>query len=290
MAAERAFVDLHTHTTASDGTDAPADLVAKADAAELAAVAVTDHDTLAGLDQALEAGRSLEVDVVSGCELAAATEWGELHILGLWLPRRPHALLERLAWLRRRRAERNAGIVDKLRALGLEITMEDVLAEAGGASVGRPHIAAALLRKGYVRDRKEAFQAYLGKQGRAYLPKVTLEAEDAVRLLREEGATVSLAHPLLWKAPPGWLEGQVAHLADCGLDAIEAWHSEHSEDDVRVCLGLARKYGLAVTGGSDYHGANKPTISLGRGHGGLRVSVGVYRELQERRARAGLPV
>ena len=162
-------------------------------------------------------------------------------------------------------------------------------AEAKGESVGRPHIAAVLVRKNYVRDPGEAFRVYLGCKGKAYLPKAVLEPEDGVALLARLGATVSLAHPLLWKAPEGWLEKMLGRLKDCGLDAIEAYHSEHSQQDVRTCLALAKRFGLGVSGGSDYHGANKPAISLGKGYGGLFVGWNILEDLLARRRAAGLP-
>ena len=283
------LVDLHTHTRASDGTDSPAQLMAKAAEADLKAIAITDHDTLAGLDEAAVAGRELGVELIRGCEVSTSTERGELHILGLWLPEQPEALLQELALLREKRGIRNEGIVRKLQDLGLDICMEEVLAAAKGESVGRPHIADVLLRKGYAKDIREVFKEYLGNYGKAYLPKEVLEPQRIVRLLSDLGATVSLAHPLLWKGPPGWLEAQVAHLKDCGLNAIEAWHSEHSEADVRTCLALAKRFDLGISGGSDYHGTNKPAIQLGRGYGGLRVGESVLDDLRARRIRMGLP-
>lgn len=290
MNLEQKFVDLHTHSTASDGTDSPTTLVTAAKAAGLAAIALTDHDTVAGLEEAQAAGRKLGMDVVRGCEISCSTEHGHLHILGLWLPVDAKPLEERLSWLRQQRDARNVNILRKLQELGLSVSMDEVLAEAKGESVGRPHIATVLLRKGYVGDKKEAFRKYLGNEGKAYVPRTVLTPEESVRLLSSLGATVSLAHPLLRKLPWDWLEAMVAHLKDCGLDAIEAYHSEHSEAQTRACLELARRHGLAVSGGSDYHGANKPSIALGRGYGSLRVSVQLFEDLRRRRQAVGLPV
>lgn len=177
------LIDLHTHSLASDGTDSPSALVEKAHAAGLAALAVTDHDTLSGLEEAEATGRSLGISVIRGCELSTGTEHGEMHILGLWLPREAKPLQERLVFLRRKRAERNALIVEKLRGLGLAISMDDVREAARGESVGRPHIADVLLRKGYAKDSRQAFQEYLGSRGKAFVPKEVLEPEAAVRLL-----------------------------------------------------------------------------------------------------------
>lgn len=283
------LVDLHTHTSASDGTDSPAQLMANAHAAGLAAVAVTDHDTLSGLEEAAEAGSHLGVELIRGCELSTGTELGEMHILGLWLPHNPAPLLESLTYLRHKRRERNVRIVEKLRDLGLDVSMEEVREAAKGESVGRPHIADVLVRKNYVRDSREAFRIYLGCGGKAYFPKEVLRPEEGVSLLAGLGATVCLAHPLLRKSPSGWLDSFVARLKEHGLTAIEAWHSEHSEADVRTCLALAKRFGLGVCGGSDYHGGNKPGIRLGVGYGGLRVSKAVLEALKARRREAGLP-
>ena len=284
------FIDLHTHSSASDGTDSPAQLVVKAHAAGLAAVAITDHDTLSGLEEAQQAGRDLGIEVVRGCEISTGTELGELHILGLWLPENPRILLEKLCWLREKRGERNVGIVKKLQDLGYEISMEEVLAAAKGESVGRPHIAEVLIRKGFAKDARQVFKEFLGSRGKAYLPKAVLEPEESVSLLASSGATVCLAHPLLWKAPAGWMDSMVARLKDYGLSAIEAYHSEHSEADVRTCLALAKRFDLGVSGGSDYHGSNKPTIRLGQGYGGLRVNQSVLAALKQRRLDAGLGI
>ena len=225
-----------------------------------------------------------------GCEISTGTELGELHILGLWLPENPQPLLEKLRWLREMRAERNTGIVKKLQDLGYDISMEEVLAAAKGESVGRPHIAAVMLRKGFAKDPRQVFKEFLGSRGKAYLPKTVLEPDESVRLLASMGATVCLAHPLLWKAPAGWLDSMVARLKEYGLSAIEAYHSEHSEADVRTCLALAKRFDLGVSGGSDYHGSNKPTIRLGQGYGGLRVSSAVLEDLKDRRSSAGLHI
>ena len=279
------LIDLHTHTLASDGTDSPSALVEKAHAGGLVAVAVTDHDTVAGLDEAEEAGRDLGIRVIRGCELSTHTEYGEVHILGLWLPRDASPLEDQLGYLRRKRCERNRGIVEKLRALGLDISLEEVRATAAG-SVGRPHIAAVLVAKGYVRDVGQAFRDYLGFYGKAYLPKEVLEPDVAVQLLAGLGATVSLAHPLLQKYPVPWLEGLVEKLSGYGLTAIEAWHSEHSDADTRLCVEWARRFGLGLSGGSDYHGKNKPNHHMGYGHGNLGETM---EKLEARRRAHGLP-
>lgn len=285
---DRSLVDLHTHSTASDGTDSPAALVDRARELGLAAIALTDHDTLAGLAEAEQAGRERGLGVIRGCEISTRSEAGEHHILGLWIPAKADALDSWLDALRRRRNERNAEMVARLRALGFDITLEEVRARASG-SVGRPHMAAVLAAKGYARDVASAFRDYLGADGRAYVPKRAPAPEEAVRLLAGMGATAVLAHPFLNGATPASVEALTRRLADCGLTAIEAWHSGHSEADTRHCVELAKRLDLGLTGGSDYHGANKPGIRLGTGYGGLRVPVAVLEALQQRRRAGGLP-
>lgn len=282
------LVDLHTHSTASDGTDSPAALVARARGLGLAAIALTDHDTLAGLAHAEQAAREQGIEVIRGCEISTRSEAGEHHILGLWIPARAEALDSWLDAVRRRRNERNAEMVARLRALGFDITLEEVRARASG-SVGRPHMAAVLAAKGYARDVASAFRNYLGSDGKAYVPKRVPPPEEAVRLLAGMGATPVLAHPFLNAAAAAAVEALTRRLAACGLAAIEAWHSGHSEADTRRCVELAERFDLGLSGGSDYHGANKPGIRLGTGHGGLRVPVSALEALRQRRRARGLP-
>ena len=290
------FIDLHSHSTASDGSDAPAELVRKAAAAKLAAIALTDHDTTSGLDEAVHEGRQRGIEVIRGCELGVRCEHGELHILGLWLPEGEDGVTPldaTLAELRDHRAIRNRRIAAQLRTCGVDIEYAEVEAISGGESVSRLHFARILHDKGYVATPQEAFARYIGPGGRAYVAKETLSPTDGVALLHSVGATVALAHPMLFRYPGNgfaeWLDDTVADLKRHGLDAIEAYHSEHSQADTRRCVDMAARHGLALTGGSDYHGAGKPGISLGRGRGGLRVTTTVLDDLKERRRRQGLP-
>jgi predicted metal-dependent phosphoesterase TrpH len=289
------LVDLHTHTTASDGTDTPSELVRAAVAAGLAAVAVTDHDTVAGLDEAEAAGaeaagRGQAIEVIRGCELSTGSVCGELHILGLWLPRNVETLEAALKIARERRGMRNRLIVDKLTALGLPMDYDAVLAEAGGEAVGRPHIARAMVRRGHVPDARTAYDRYLRSGAPAFVPKETLSAPEAVRLLADLGATAALAHPLLVRAPRSELEACIVDLRAHGLTALEAFHADHSQADEAYVRALARRLGLCITGGSDYHGRLKPAVKLGRGRGGMRVGPDVLEALKQMRLDQGLPV
>ena len=284
------FVDLHTHTQASDGSDSPAALVRLAAAKGLRAVAITDHDTVAGLDEAEEEGRACGIEVVRGCEVSTASPYGEIHILGLWLPRQPTALENVLGDLRHHRQTRNQIIVDKLQGQGFDICYEDVLNVAGGECVGRPHIAAVLMDKGYVPSIRDAFHSLLGQGGAAYTPRKILGLTEAVQLLSGLGATVCMAHPRLIRCPDAWLEATVQGLMPYGLTALEAYHSEHTDADQRHCVDLATRLGLDLSGGSDYHGTTKPGIGLGHGRGGLRVPYFVLEKLKHTRQQRGLPL
>jgi len=287
------FIDLHCHSTASDGSDEPAELVRKAAAADLAAIAVTDHDSLAGLDEAQRAAGGTQLEVIRGCEISARGEGGEMHILALWIPREhPNlsAFEGALQELREHRGTRNRIMVDRLRKLGCSLSYDDVLAEAGGESVGRPHIARVLLRRGYAKSVREVFTRYLGSKGSAYEPKKVLQPEEAVELIVSVGATAAIAHPKLIKASDTWLEATAVRLGACGVSALEAYHSEHSEADTRFCLALAARQGFALCGGSDYHGRLKPDIALGTGRGGLRVPWSLLEQLKRQRREHGLPV
>jgi predicted metal-dependent phosphoesterase TrpH len=287
------LIDLHCHSTASDGSDEPAELIRKAVDAGLAALAVTDHDSLAGLDEAQLAAGGTTLELIRGCEISARGEGGELHILGLWIPREhPNlsAFEGALRNLRDHRSTRNQIMVERLRKLGCSLDYDDVLAEAGGESVGRPHIAKVLMRRGYAKSVREVFTRYLGSKGSAYEPKKVLPPEEAVELLLSVGATAAIAHPKLIKASDAWLEATAVRLKACGVSAVEAYHSEHSEADTRFCLAFAARQGFALCGGSDYHGRLKPDIALGTGRGGLRVPESLLERLKGQRREKGLPV
>jgi hypothetical protein len=283
-------VDLHTHTTASDGTLEPAELVALAKEQGLEALAVTDHDTVAGLPEAMAKGRELDLEVVPGCELSAKTPEGELHILGLWLPERPQTLIQTMDELMRYRHDRNHIIIGMLQDLGLDVDYAQVQEIAGEGSVGRPHIARLLLDKGYVNSVQDAFDRYLGANGKAYAPKKILSPRDAVTLLKEEQATVILAHPKLLGKSMDEIESLVMEMKPWGLDGLEAYYSEQSPSETRGLLNIAERHELAVSGGSDFHGSVKPKIRLGTGKGNLHIPYSVVEALKARRREQGLPV
>ena len=248
-AASSSFVDLHSHSTASDGILPPDAVVAAAHAAGLRAFALTDHDTLAGVPLATVTGQALGVRVVPGVELSAHYGDGEIHVLALHVTRLD--LLEsRLETLRAGRHVRASLIVDRLRELGLDLTVDMVMKEAGDASVGRPHIARALIRAGSVRDFREAFDRYLGSGRPGFVAKERLEVKDAIAMTHEAGGLAIWAHP----GSDGRRE-RLEPLVEVGLDGVEVRHPSHLTEDVKRLGALADFFGLVRSGGSDWHGS-----------------------------------
>jgi 3',5'-nucleoside bisphosphate phosphatase len=259
------IVDLHTHSNASDGTFAPAEVVRLAKEGGLKAVALTDHDTTDGLAEAMAAGSALGVEVIPGVEVSARHTGDSMHILGYFIDYHDGALEDRLSVLKGARAERNPKIVAKLNDLGLKITMAQVESISGGGQVGRPHIARALMESGYVRTIQEAFDIYLRSGGKAYVPKFRFPPHEALAMIREARGVPVLAHPFtLGLGSSGALRNLLQELKAVGLAGIEVFYAEHTREQEALYLRLAREVGLLVTGGSDFHGLNKPEVALGR--------------------------
>ena len=262
-------IDLHTHTTASDGSLSPTQLVQKAREIGLAALAVTDHDTIGGLAEAAGAGRELGLEFVPGVELSVEDAGGRFHLLGYGFDPEFAELDEKLAALRRSRATRNTQMAEKMASLGLPVTMDDVrdAAQKHGEEaevIARPHFAQALINKGVVASVQEAFDKYLASGKPLYQPKEVLTPADAIALLHRAGGVAVMAHPGLIPLTEAALAERVASLqANAGLDGIEALYSQHSPADTERFLTLAGRRSLLVTGGSDFHGTPKPHVPLG---------------------------
>ena len=251
------FVDLHMHSTASDGSRAPADVVRAAKDAGLVAIALTDHDSVAGLPDAQTAGAACGLRIVNGVELSAVEGESETHLLGLHLRdtvRIEHAL-ESLRQMRQRRARQ---IVDRLVELGVKVTFEDVLTQAGIGALGRPHVARALVADGWATDARDAFDRYLGAGRPAYVAKEQLRMPDAIAMIHDAGGLAVLAHP----GGAGTRERLTA-LAALGLDGVEVKHPGHSPADTNRLLTLCEQLGLVVSGGSDWHGAADGPRTIG---------------------------
>ncbi|MDQ7857377.1 MAG: PHP domain-containing protein [Armatimonadota bacterium] len=247
-------IDLHTHTTASDGVLAPAALVEEARRWGVEVLAVSDHDTTAGLDEALGAGAALGVEVWPAVELSCDVEAGEVHMLGYFVDRTLDWFQALLSRLRDGRSLRARRMVERLAALGVPVEFDRVRQIAGEAAIGRPHVARALVEAGRVRTVAEAFDRFIGRHGPAYVERVKVTPLQAVDVIRAAGGLAVLAHP-------GWggQEGMVPALVAGGLDGIEVYHPDHTPDQVRAYAALAGRYGLLVTGGTDFHGGGLAT-------------------------------
>jgi len=252
-----AFVDLHTHTTASDGILAPEQVVEAAAAAGLEAIAITDHDTIDGVAAAETAGARLNVRIVPGVELSATVGDNEAHILALNVSSAAR-LSARLTALREMRVQRARLIVEKLNTAGVAITFDEVLAAAAGGAVGRPHVARVMIERGFATDLRDAFYRYLRAGGRAYVAKDKLSVRDAVEIAHEAGAVAIWAHP----AGTGRRE-RLEAMVESGLDGVEVLHPSHSSEDTMRLRALVDFFGLLPSGGSDWHGVNDAFRQLG---------------------------
>lgn len=268
------IIDLHIHSTASDGSLTPTEIVHRASRLGISTIAITDHDTLDGLEEGELAAQKYGIEFIRGCEVSTRHGIYDVHVIGLWIPKdlENHSeFMDAIQSLQEKRGRRNNRIIEKLQGLGISITMEDVKKLAGGDVVGRPHFAQFLKNIGLVRSVKEAFDEYLARDKKAYEPRKAITPHDAVQLFAKIGATVVLAHPALMPCSIEELDGLLKELIPLGLNALEAYHSSHSHKDERFLVELAAKHNLLLSGGSDFHGKSKPQIELGRGKGGLRV-------------------
>jgi len=258
------LIDLHVHSTASDGSYSPAEVVRQAKAGGLTAMALTDHDTVDGLPEAVAAGDRLGLEVIPGVEISAQFPGGTMHILGLYVDYHNGRLDERLAVLKQARIDRNPQIIAKLNALGIPITMARVEEISGGGQVGRPHIARALQEAGVVTSIQQAFDLYLKKGGKAYAGKFRFPPDQALTMIREAKGIPVLAHPFTLNLGSAYaLKNLVVQLKGQGLAGLEVFYSEHTPEQQALYLKLAQELNLLITGGSDYHGLNKPEITLG---------------------------
>ena len=276
------WVDLHLHTTASDGVLSPSEIVRYAREQGLQAVAITDHDTIEGNAEALDEGAKSGLEVISGVEISAQFDLGSMHILGFFIDIGNTALKERLSLLQETRAQRNPKMVEKLRELGVELSYDEILHASGGGQVGRPHFAQVLLRKGYVNTVQEAFDRYLGKGAPAYVNKFRFDPEEAMGLIREAGGIPVLAHAFTLHIPsPHQLDALLGELVRSGLMGIEVFYPEHTKDQISLYKGLAQKHDLLVTGGSDYHGIEGDKAEIGIGSQGMKLSYSMVEAMKE---------
>ncbi|MDD2598911.1 MAG: PHP domain-containing protein [Kiritimatiellae bacterium] len=270
------MIDLHMHSTFSDGSETPEQLVASARQLGLTAIALTDHDNMAGVPEFMDACRREGITAFSGVEISAALDEeyaaSTLHILGYGLDPYNQQLRELLGRVLDGRAWRNEQIMAKLAKIGVALDWGAVQALATEDVVGRPHIAKALVNGNYVFTLQEAFDRYLAKGAPAYVDRYRLGPEEAIEMIKGAGGLTFIAHPFTWINDEARLEQELRHLQRLGLAGIEAYHSDHNTEEMVALLRIAKKTGLMVSGGSDFHGASKPLIRLGRGRGNLNIA------------------
>ena len=274
------IIDLHVHSTESDGTLTPEDLVAEAKKAELAAFALTDHDTCQGVGKAMPLAASAGIELIPGIELSTDYHGKEVHIVGLYIDIENEQLLKKTAEYRKCRSERNALMVEALRKEGLSITMEELVAENPDCVITRANIARFLYEHGQIKSVREAFDRYIGDHCKCYVGRLKVASTDAVRLIKEAGGTAILAHPLLYGLSNTNLQKMIDALKPVGLDGLEAIYSTYTTGEEQQMKRLARENGLLISGGSDFHGSNKPDIALGRGRGHLYIPYSVLETIK----------
>lgn len=281
-------VDLHTHTTYSDGTYTPKELIEYAVTKGLSAVAVADHDTFEGTDEAVLYGSLNNIEVIRGIEISTEYErhdekydfQTEIHIVGLFNDNKYHILNNKLDEVRANRTARNHAVIAKFNEIGIPITYQDLQSVAGGNIITRAHFAKVLLQKGYISCTQECFDKYLGNGKPMYIKREMLSYIDAISLINDSGGIAILAHPLLYKLSDKVLEIMISDLKAAGLTGIEALYSTHSPSDTKFIKTIAQKHKLLISGGSDFHGLNKPKIDLAVGYGNLCVPYEVLEQLK----------
>jgi predicted metal-dependent phosphoesterase TrpH len=278
-------IDLHIHSTASDGSFTPAEILDHAQKLNLAAIAITDHDAIDGSREALRIGIPPSLNFLTGVEISAAHPpffpgSGSFHILGYDIHLDNRDLNQALSKLQDARKNRNPSILKLLNKLGFQISLDEVNQEVGEGQLGRPHIAYAMVKKGFVTSIDEAFDKYLGTRGLAYVDKYRIECEQAIQIIRAAGGVPVLAHPALLNIENDQkLDALLQNLMKIGLAGIEVYYPGHTPQQIRQYTELAGKYGLLMTGGTDFHGTITPQIKMGSGKGSLFIPYLLYEKL-----------
>ena len=279
------MIDLHTHTSLSDGTFTPEQLIQLALDNKLTAIAITDHDTIDGVQPAMDAAAKEKLDIVPGVELSIAADLpgqGHLHLLGLFIDHNFQPIIEKLDYLRSKRIDRIYGILDKLQELDIALSTDDLDFEGAQVSIGRPHIARLMANNGYVRSMHEAFDRYLAKDRPAFVEKEKINLEEAVQLIHDAAGLAIVAHPISF----GYeqyedIKSYLEEILTTGIDGLEVYSSFHPPEFTEYLLEFARQKKLCISGGSDFHGLNKPEIELGNGLGNLKIPNSVYEQLKK---------
>lgn len=279
-------IDLHIHSDASDGTFSAAQLLENAVHLKLRAISITDHDTLEGCKAAYRVGIPASLRFVIGVEISADSPadypcFGSLHILGYGVRTDDPVLNSKLSVLRDARKNRNPQMIRKLQGLGIDISMSELENAFGDAQIGRPHIAKLMVEKGYIRSIDEAFDKYIGRRGPAYTEKYRLPCDETIAAIRNSGGIAVLAHPILIRAvdPGSPIEKLISVLKDMGLEGLEVYYPEQYPNNISYYTNIAKRFGLLMTGGTDFHGTIKPDIRMGTAKGNFGVPDEIYDHL-----------
>ncbi len=283
------YIDLHVHSNASDGTYSPAEVAGLASAAGLSAIALTDHDTTRGVAEAQQAGDRLGLRVIPGIEVSSAWQGREIHILGLFIAPGSPELEALLSQMRMRREQRNAEMLRRLGAAGITLSPEELCGGNPNTILTRAHVARALVQRGLASSIDQAFRKYLNYDRGFCPPKDPIPPEEVVRVLLRSGAFVSLAHPFQYHLGDQGTNELIRQLAELGMQGVEVYHSSHNPLEISKLQAWARALRLLPTGGSDFHGANKPDIQIGRGRGTLHISSLLLDDIEKRLAEAPNP-
>ena len=266
------MIDLHVHSNHSDGTLSPEELVDLAINSNVSAFALTDHDTVSGITRAKKAAEGTPVTVISGTEISAAYKKKDIHILGLFIAEQDSVLQSALDEAVTARDLRNEQMAERFRSLDIPLTLDDLRRDNPDTVITRAHFAKYLIEHNHVKTSQEAFQRYLGYDAPCFVPREYMPPERAISLILEAGGIPVLAHPLLYKLPPAELETLLKRLTDAGLKGLEVYYSSNTGFDEQICYSLANRFGLLMTGGTDFHGENKPNLFLGTGrHNNLNI-------------------
>lgn len=257
------MIDMHTHTTFSDGTYTPSDLIDLAHKTGLKAIAITDHDTIDGIPFARQKAKDLNIELIEGIEFSCGYNSIEIHILGYFLDITNKPFLSLLDNLKKTRDKRNKELIKKLQSIGIKIYLDDVFCLCGGNLITKAHFAKALVQKGYVKTTQDAFNIYLGKNKPAYISRDLIDYKDAIKYIKNAGGKAVLAHPYIYKLSEKELESLIKNLKQNNIDGIECYYPSNTINQTNRLLNLAKKYNLKITAGSDFHGDNRKEVTLG---------------------------
>lgn len=273
------YIDLHVHSSASDGTLAPREVTKLAYESGLAAYALTDHDTVAGIDEAQST--KYPIRVIPGIELSAGYGRGDIHILGLFINHHSNALQQVMVDVVNEREWRNKKMAENLATAGIDITVDRVRGNDTNAVLTRAHFARFLINNGYAKDTKEAFSKYLSESTPYFVQRKYLSPEECITLITESGGYPILAHPMIYKFPIPELDRLIKRLKNSGLYGLETIYSTYTNQEEDIVRSFAHRYSLAITGGSDFHGSNKPDIQIGSGRGNLRIPISLLHSFEQ---------